>query len=77
MKFIMMLPLAARNSIENVGRQLATKTNANSNQGVLVGKWEGSYAGGTQPMAWSSSSQLINAYLRQVNRHCVHCVVCV
>ena len=33
--------------------------------GLMVGRWEGGYPGGTNPMAWISSDQLISRYIAQ------------
>lgn len=38
------------------------QVNANDDYGVMEGKWEKSYEGGTSPTAWSGSSDILKQY---------------
>ena len=60
--FINQMPLKYRKFISLVARKITSQGNSNNPSGILVGKWEGGYAGGTHPSAWSSSISILNQY---------------
>jgi hypothetical protein len=46
-----------------VSRHFSKVTNSQDDNGVIVGNWGDDYSGGTSPLYWSGSDQLINQYL--------------
>lgn len=46
-----------------VSRMLASAVNSKDNNGLVMGRWEPPYTGGVHPMAWSSSSAILNQYM--------------
>ncbi|KAL8563867.1 hypothetical protein ACOMHN_034246 [Nucella lapillus] len=45
-----------------VSRALSKIVNANDDDGVLQGNWSGEYEGGTSPMDWSSSANILRQF---------------
>jgi len=50
-----------RRSAILVSRHLSARVNSNGG-GILVGRWDGNYAGGTDPSAWNGSDQILAQY---------------
>lgn len=46
-----------------VTRIISKIVNSNDDQGVLVGRWDGDYADGTAPAAWTGSAAILEKFL--------------
>lgn len=44
-------------------RIISKIVNSNDDQGVLVGSWDGVYADGTAPAAWTGSTAILEQFL--------------
>lgn len=44
-----------------ISRHLSSRVNSNGG-GILTGRWDGNYAGGTDPSDWSGSHQILDQY---------------
>ena len=48
-----------------VSRIISAMANANDDNGVLTGRWDGNYVEGTSPVAWNSSISIMKKYIMQ------------
>ncbi|XP_017784889.1 PREDICTED: hemocyte protein-glutamine gamma-glutamyltransferase-like [Nicrophorus vespilloides] len=64
------LPTASRGDPIKVTRCISKMVNSNDDNGILVGRWDGDYDGGTAPSSWTGSVEILQKYLdkhRSVN----------
>ena len=52
-----------RGDVTRVSRLLSARMNANDDNGLLTGKWEGPWNGGILPWAWRGSGKVFKTYL--------------
>lgn len=45
--------------VPQVTRHISAMVNVQDDYGVLVGNWSGDYTGGTSPLAWSGSAEIL------------------
>jgi transglutaminase 3 len=55
------MPLERLDSVEEISRYLSAASNGNEG-GVLVGKWEGGFGGGTNPNSWTGSERILSRF---------------
>ncbi|KAK4880422.1 hypothetical protein RN001_008568 [Aquatica leii] len=58
------LPHSDRGSPILVARAISALINANDDDGLLVGKWDGEYSDGTSPFDWTGSTAIMDEYFR-------------
>ncbi|XP_059357128.1 protein-glutamine gamma-glutamyltransferase K-like isoform X2 [Carassius carassius] len=59
------VPPSGRGDPVSVVRVISAMINSPDDLGVLEGNWSGNYAGGTSPMAWSGSVEILRQYHRE------------
>lgn len=47
-----------------LSRTISKMVNANDDDGILVGRWDGEYEDGTAPSAWTGSVAILEEYLK-------------
>ncbi|KAJ8949950.1 hypothetical protein NQ318_002357 [Aromia moschata] len=57
------LSYASRGDPIKVTRMISKMVNSNDDDGILVGRWDGDYADGTAPSAWTGSVPILQEYL--------------
>uniref|UniRef100_A0A1B6KCH6 Transglutaminase-like domain-containing protein n=1 Tax=Graphocephala atropunctata TaxID=36148 RepID=A0A1B6KCH6_9HEMI len=57
------IPPAERGSAVVVSRALSALVNSYDDEGLLVGKWKGTFDDGTQPFSWTGSIDFYNEFL--------------
>lgn len=58
------IPAEERGSVVKTARGISAIINADDDDGLLEGKWEGDYNDGTNPHSWSGSTAIMDQYLR-------------
>lgn len=53
------MPWEDRRSVVKVTRHLTAIVNSSDDRGMLTGNWSGDYSGGTSPLAWTGSAEIM------------------
>uniref|UniRef100_A0A8C4NGW0 protein-glutamine gamma-glutamyltransferase n=1 Tax=Eptatretus burgeri TaxID=7764 RepID=A0A8C4NGW0_EPTBU len=56
------MPVTGRSNPISVTRVVSAMINSQDDSGVLVGNWSGDYEGGTSPIAWNGSVEILRQY---------------